>query len=136
MSCDVVKAFWNHVLSAGSSELEIPSEGKKVMKDRAAHIYAISDCNRPYTDIVEKGGTWTMEDYLHWTETNCTYICMDILKPHDSCQGILPPMWAKLRNGILFYTRCDPLTGVPHKLLEGNKAIWQFSQMEQQHMEP
>ena len=84
----VVKAFWNYVLSGGSStpELMVSSKSKKLMTARAAHMRATSDCNRPYRDIVDKRGNWTMEDYLHWTESNCTYIT----RPDDKGRSILP----------------------------------------------
>jgi hypothetical protein len=84
--------------------------------------------------IVEKRGNWTMEDYLHWTESNCTYI----LKPDDRGRPILPEcvaeMWAKLRNSILYFTRCDPLPGVPSKLEDAKKYLWEYSKMVEEHM--
>ena len=48
----------------------------RVMKERAAHITCTNDFNRPYRCIVLHRGNWTMEEYLHFTETFSPYILM------------------------------------------------------------
>lgn len=83
----VIKTFWK-LLAPLKSQKDNKKKGDpapwyrmkpnqlRVMKERAAHITCTNDFNRPYRCIVLHRGNWTMEEYLHFTETFSPYILM------------------------------------------------------------
>jgi hypothetical protein len=113
----VVKDFWCHVLKAGSKKKKrtkqqqlqqewyvISAEARKVLQARAVNLVATCDFGRSYTDIVSVKGNWTMEDWLHWTESWSVcmlrpYVVGGVTKPilHESAAE----MWQHLRAGLL-----------------------------------
>ncbi len=45
-------------------------------------------------------------------------------------------MWSLLRKAILYYTRCDPLPGVPDNLEEASRDMREYSRIVEQHCYP
>jgi hypothetical protein len=139
-----VKSFWRCVLKGGKGKvkgfktpgLHVPNHVQKLMSARAAEIHATSDFNRPYSDIVAYGGIWTMEDYLHWTETWSTYILKDIAVNEPVLKPVVATMWKLLRNAMLYFTRHDPLPGVPDNLAEAQGMMWEYSRLVEEHCHP
>ena len=76
----VVKDFYRYLLGTKKTAAHpgtagiISNAAKKVMSNRAAHIVQTMDFDRPYRDIIHQRGEWTMEDWLHWTETWSVFV--------------------------------------------------------------
>ena len=114
----VVKRFWNLLLGKMTSarpEYVITGAMRRVMMGRGAHMVMTNDLNRPYRDIVQKRGNWTMEDWMRWTECYSVYV----LHKHDGVDVMpkvtkdgqiydLGAMWGSLRTSLLHYMHYDP----------------------------
>lgn len=145
----VVKDFWCHVLKVGSKKRQrqqqqqqrqqewwvISTEARKVLQQRAAGLAATCDFGRMYTDIVSVKGNWTMEDWLHWTES--WSVCM--LRPSEAEGGtkhILHPdaaeMWQHLRAGLLYFCRSFPVEGVAQDVGAAADELRQYAQLVEQ----
>lgn len=75
----VIKDFLGLLLQKGKNGSErpwysIPTWARHVMTSRATQITTTNDFGRPYRDVVLQRGNWTMEDYLHFTETFSPFI--------------------------------------------------------------
>jgi hypothetical protein len=95
-----VKSFWQLVLGKYGNEpkgYHILFSGRKLMTSRAAFIHCTHEAGRAYTDICSTMGSWTMEDWLHWTETYSLYIARGMLPP------LLEKAWQNLRKAVLHY---------------------------------
>lgn len=106
----VVKSFWllalfNYTCKEAERESYwIPKARRKLMAARAVMIRCTVEAGRPYRDIVATSGGWTMEDWLHWTETYSLYIARDILPP------TMEAAWQALRKSVVHYARLDETT--------------------------
>ena len=106
------------------------------MKDRATHVTATRDFNRPYRDIVDKRGPWTMEEWIHWTEAWSPYILAD----HACAQTgrilhdpRLRQMWSLLREATLHYVRATPGNGIPEQQQAAHEKLQQYAKLVSQH---
>lgn len=142
----VVKAFWNLLLDKGTKGVQrpwyvIPHSCRRVMTKRAADIMVTNDFNRPYRDIVTKRGLWTMEDYLHFTETFSLYI----LQPGDDGGHMIPheglrEMWELLRKWVLHHLRSPApnlsSAGIARARREAKDSLMQFSKLAESLFQP
>jgi hypothetical protein len=125
--------YWNMVLEDPGDEPPwylAPSGLRKAMLERAKDVAGTCDFRRNYTDILSRRGGWTMEDWLHWTETWSVYIA----QPCATHQ--LPPemaeMWALLRSGLLYYMRASPGDGAS-TAAEATAYLKKYGALAQQH---
>jgi hypothetical protein len=146
----VVKDFWCHVLKVGSKKKNnkrnrqqqqqqeryvISAEARKVLQARAVGLVATCDFGRLYTDIVSVKGNWTMEDWLHWTES--WSVCM--LRPYvldGVTKHILHPwaaeMWQHLRAGLLYFCRSFPVEAVAQDADAAAAELRQYAKLVEQ----
>lgn len=135
----VVKDFFNHILKPVSGSVShayaLSNEARRVIENRASHVVPTCDFGRTYTDIIKKRGNWTMEDWLHWTETWSVYI----LKPHNG-QPLLHPvaaeMWQQLRAGILYFSRVHPLPCCAQTAQHAQDALKSYAKLVEEHFGP
>ena len=106
------------------------------MKDRAQHVAATRDFNRPYRDIVDRHRQWTMEEWIHFAEAWSPYI----LSAHPKIPGghvlhdpRLREMWGLLRAVTLHYCRATPGSGSPAKQREAHDKLMEYARMVSQH---
>lgn len=106
------------------------------MKDRAAHVTPTRDFNRPYRDIVDKRGPWTMEEWIHWTEAWSPYILAD----HQCAQTgrilhdpRLRQMWSLLHQATLHHVRAVPGNGTPEQQQAAHENLRQYAKLVSQH---
>lgn len=79
------------------------------MSSRACLLTSTIDFGRPYKDIVDDKGTWTMEEWLHWALD----WSVGILQPYTSGNSTVPiihdtdvmRMWTALRHIVLHFMR-------------------------------
>ena len=114
----------------------LPSGNRKIMKDRAAHIKAPRDFNRPYRDIVDRHRQWTMEEWIHFVEAWSPYV----LSTHPKLPGgnvlhdeRLQEMWGLLRAVTLHYCRATPGNGTPAKQKEAHDMLMRYAKLVSQH---
>ena len=128
----VVKTFWSLLLEKGKKGEElpwyaIPHPRRAIMRQRAAHVHVTNDFNRPYRDIVQCMGVWTMEDYLHWTEAFSLYI----LRPEGAQEilhsEVIRTMWRQLRAFIVHHFRALPESLTPPKSCSRENWLLQAS---------
>ena len=140
----VVKTFWSLLLEKGKKGEElpwyaIPHPRRAIMRQRAAHVHVTNDFNRPYRDIVQCRGVWTMEDYLHWTEAFSLYI----LRPEGAQEilhsEVIRTMWRQLRAFIVHHFRALPESLTPAQVLQQRElaaaSLMEFSTLAEQHFE-
>jgi hypothetical protein len=134
----VVKDFWCHVLKISKQRewYVVSAEARKMLQARAAGLVATCDFGRMYTDIVGVRGNWTMEDWLHWTES--WSVCL--LRPYvvDGVEKqILHPvaaqMWQHLRAGLLYFCRSFPVEGVTQDVAAAAAELGQYAALVEQH---
>ncbi|DBA72076.1 TPA: hypothetical protein ACH3X2_010806 [Trebouxia sp. C0005] len=82
------------------------AEARAIMEARARIMQSTLDFGPPYRDILERRGYWTMEEWLHWSETWSVIILQPFMQGapiiHDS--QILET-WQALRAIILHFMR-------------------------------
>lgn len=132
----VVKDFWAHVLMPQASHQHALSNwAKGVIEGRATHVTATCDFGRVYTCVRNKRGNWTMEDWLHWTETWSVYVTMP-----ENGMAVLPPvvadMWQKLRSGLLYFCRVRPLQDCAQTVQAAAAQLRAYACLVQQHFGP
>lgn len=137
--CGVVKDFWKLVLSTSARGQPTPwyqlsTWAKDVIKQREGECVATLDFGRRYSDIISKKGNWTMEDWLHWTEAWSVVV----LRPHEGREllpALLVEMWSNLRNGLLYFCRSYPTTGVPTTADGASACLKQYAILVEKHFD-
>uniref|UniRef100_A0A383VXT3 LysM domain-containing protein n=1 Tax=Tetradesmus obliquus TaxID=3088 RepID=A0A383VXT3_TETOB len=133
-----IKSFWSLLLAPTAKAADrqwytLSGHAKQLMAQRAAHLTPTCDFGRPYTDIVSKKGNWTMEDWLHWTETWSVYIT----KPDSDGTPLLPErakkMWQHLRAGLLYFLRSEPPEDAAQDAAAAQQQLKEYATLVEQH---
>jgi len=105
----VVKDFVHLMLgslpASTNSGLVISSEAKKMIKAAEAAPVLTSDFGRPFKSVVEKSGSYVMENWCRLIEVYSVYI----FSPDVHGEEVLPPLakkaWGHLRRFVMHHMR-------------------------------
>lgn len=103
----VVPAFVKYILrkSDQSGPHVLANEVKAMIRDRAGDIVVTSDFGRRYKDVIKYVGSYTMEEWTHFTITLSHYILKGALPP------ALQQLWDLLVVAVAHYCRASTSTG-------------------------
>jgi hypothetical protein len=126
MLLGLVKGFWKELLQPYKNEEErpknvLPNSVRREMQQRK--VRCPHDRGRPYRDVVKHLGSYTMEDLLHFTETDSLYIV------HGCLPAVLARAWKHLRGAVIHYFRDidDPLD--PKKMTDASNHLQKYAEI-------
>jgi hypothetical protein len=135
----VVSDLWGYLLRPTSGPnthaFVLSTHARNIIAQRASHMIATCDFGRTYTDILKKRGQWTMEDWLHFTETWSVYLLM----PHEGRPLLHPTveqMWGHLRSGLLYFCRVDPLPDCAQTAAAAQTELKAYARLVEVHFGP
>jgi hypothetical protein len=79
----VVKNLWSEILQKGKRgnvppRWSMPSRVRQVLAARQAQMVMTCDFGRPYSCVVNKRGSWVMEDWVNWLDAFSPFVLQDI----------------------------------------------------------
>ncbi|BDA42812.1 hypothetical protein COCOBI_03-7050 [Coccomyxa sp. Obi] len=126
----LVKGLWEKILYKGKRTEDVAwytlsDEKRAILRQRGREIRTTSEFGRGYKCVVDQRGGYTMEDWLHFTET-----FSPLLRHGDILHEQVAEMWELLRGAVLFYMRaCTPEELQPANRRAAREKLIQYGRL-------